>query len=98
MNDVAASATTVAVSRLAEAIAQDTRMANDCLTRPHPLLLLLSRDAASIVVAPAIVWDKGRELLKPFAMRFAESSALLVLVGRPRDPNVAQALSRGLAR
>ncbi len=99
MNDVASSATTTALSRvarLAEAIGQDARMATDRLTRPHPALLVLARDAASVVLAPAVVWDVARELLKPFAARFAESSALLVLIGRPCDPNVAQALSRGL--
>ena len=75
-------------------------MAADRLTRPHPVLLVLARSSgamsASVVLAPAAVWDAGRELLKPFATRFAESTALLVLIGRPRDPNVAQALSRGL--
>jgi hypothetical protein len=28
--------------------------------------------------------------------RFAEATALLVLLGRPKDPNLVQALSRGL--
>src|SRR5258706_10836651 len=96
VNDVAGTATG-ALARIADAIAADPRMAADRVTRPHPLLLMLTRDAMAIVVAPACVWDAGRELLKPFAARFAESSALLVLLGRPRDPNVAQALSRGLA-
>lgn len=97
MNDVGAAGLPSSLTRLGEAIARDARASNDRVTRPHPLLLALARDAMSVVIAPAEVWDAARDLLKPFANRFAESSAMLVLTGRPNDPNVAQALSRGLA-
>ena len=85
------------VTALGDALAQDPRLANDVVTRPHPLLLRVTRDAMHVVLAPAAVWDGARELLKPFAMEFADASALLVLVGHPEDASLALALGRGLA-
>jgi HD-GYP domain-containing protein (c-di-GMP phosphodiesterase class II) len=78
------------------ALKTDPRLAGEVVTRPHPLLALLTREDYAVVVAPASVWDHGRDLLKPFAARFAEATALLVLFGTPKDPNLVQALSRGL--
>jgi HD-GYP domain-containing protein (c-di-GMP phosphodiesterase class II) len=78
------------------ALKTDPRLAGETVTRPHPLLAMLAREEYAVVVAPAAVWDRGRELLKPFAPRFAEATALLVLLGRPNDPALVQALSRGL--
>jgi HD-GYP domain-containing protein (c-di-GMP phosphodiesterase class II) len=78
------------------ALKLDARLAGEVITRPHPLLAMLTREDYAIVVAPAAVWDHARELLKPFAARFAEATALLILLGTPKDPNLVQALSRGL--
>ena len=78
------------------ALKTDPRLAGETVTRPHPLLAMLAREDYAVVIAPAAVWDRGRELLKPFAHRFAEATALLVLLGRPNDPALVQALSRGL--
>jgi HD-GYP domain-containing protein (c-di-GMP phosphodiesterase class II) len=78
------------------ALKTDPRLAGETVTRPHPLLAMLAREEYVVVVAPAAIWDYGRELLKPFAPRFAEATALLVLLGRPSDPALVQALSRGL--
>ncbi len=78
------------------ALKTDPRLFGETVTRPHPLLTMLAREEYVVVVAPAAVWDHARELLKPFAPRFAEASALLVLLGRPDDPAIVQALSRGL--
>jgi HD-GYP domain-containing protein (c-di-GMP phosphodiesterase class II) len=50
-----------------------------------------------VVLAPAIVWDRERELFAPFTGRFADGEALLVLLGRPLDRTLNEALSRGLA-
>ncbi|HEY2518411.1 MAG TPA: HD domain-containing phosphohydrolase [Polyangiaceae bacterium] len=74
----------------------DPRLSNELITRPHPLLVLLAREDYALVFASAAVWDHAREVLKPLVHRFAEASALLVLVGRPEDPALIQALSRGL--
>jgi HD-GYP domain-containing protein (c-di-GMP phosphodiesterase class II) len=74
----------------------EPRLRGEIVTRPHPLLAMLSRGEYAVVLAPAMVWDHGRDLLKPFAPRFAEATALLLLIGHPEDGSLAQALNRGL--
>jgi HD-GYP domain-containing protein (c-di-GMP phosphodiesterase class II) len=68
----------------------------DTLTRPHPLLLLVRRGGFTVLIAPASVWDKGRDLLSPYLEKFAAVEARLVLLGRPNDPDLSQALNLGL--
>ncbi|HYP77978.1 MAG TPA: HD domain-containing phosphohydrolase [Polyangiaceae bacterium] len=68
----------------------------DTLTRPHPLLLLIRRAGFLVLIAPARVWDEGRELLRPYLDKFAAIEARLVLLGRPSDPDLSQALNLGL--
>ena len=77
-------------------LANDGRFGSDIVTRPHPLLVMLVREELAMIFAPAGVWDNGRELLKPYTPRFADSAALLFLLGRPRDSAIDQALARGL--
>jgi HD-GYP domain-containing protein (c-di-GMP phosphodiesterase class II) len=84
------------LSDLESRMAQDGRFASEIVTRPHPLLVMLVRDELALLFAPASVWDNGRDLLKPYARRFADSGALLFLLGKPRDPAIDQALARGL--
>jgi HD-GYP domain-containing protein (c-di-GMP phosphodiesterase class II) len=74
----------------------DGRFASDIVTRPHPLLVMLVREELAILFVPAAVWDNGRDVLKPYTARFADSAALLFLLGRPRDTAIDQALARGL--
>lgn len=85
------------MARLAEQLTHDSRLVNETVARPHPLLVAVHRDDLMIVVAPAVVWDRGRELLKPFAARFADSTAMLVLMGYPTNVDLQQAMNRGLA-
>jgi HD-GYP domain-containing protein (c-di-GMP phosphodiesterase class II) len=95
------------MDRVAELLQRDARLATDLVTRPHELLVTAWRTLAApngraqeqlcVVFAPAALWDKARELLSPFTGRFAEGEALLVLVGRPHDPSLGDAVSRGLA-
>ncbi|HEY3819597.1 MAG TPA: HD domain-containing phosphohydrolase [Polyangiaceae bacterium] len=97
----------VTMDRVAELLQRDARLATDLVTRPHELLVTAWRTLAApngraqeqlcVVFAPAALWDKARELLSPFTGRFAEGEALLVLVGRPHDPSLGDAVSRGLA-
>jgi HD-GYP domain-containing protein (c-di-GMP phosphodiesterase class II) len=77
-------------------LANDGRFGSDIVTRPHPLLVMIVREELAMIFAPAGVWDNGRELLKPYTARFADSAALLFLLGRPRDSAIDQALARGL--
>jgi HD-GYP domain-containing protein (c-di-GMP phosphodiesterase class II) len=86
-----------ALTRLAARLAEDPRMAATRLFRAHPLLLLARRDARTVVLAPAAVWDRARDALRPFTRGVAEGSALVVLLGRPRGADAFDATSRGLA-
>jgi HD-GYP domain-containing protein (c-di-GMP phosphodiesterase class II) len=85
------------MTRLAEDLAKDARLANEAVTRPHPLLVALTREELMIVLSPCEVWDKARELLKPFSARLADGTAMLVLLGYPAELDLAQAMNRGLA-
>jgi HD-GYP domain-containing protein (c-di-GMP phosphodiesterase class II) len=84
------------VADLATRLAKDPRFASDIVTRPHPLMVMIVREELAVIFAPASLWDNGRDLLVPYAGRFADSAALLFLLGRPRDPSIDQALARGL--
>src|SRR5215470_16766423 len=81
---------------IAQRIAQlssDARLAGRVITRPHPLLAAVKKDNFVVLLVPAVVWDRGREVLKPFTPKFAEGGAMLVLLGRPTEPDLAQALN-----
>ena len=84
------------IARLAEVVAADPRFARYAVQRPHPLLLVLANDAHAIVVAPSEVWDRGREILRPFGPKVAGGEAAIVLLGRSSDPEVGQGVARGL--
>ncbi len=82
---------------LEERLRRDARLSGDAVTRPHPLLMAVSREDNVVLLTAGSVWDKGREIFRPFTERFAESTALVVLIGAPSDTDVAQAVNRGLA-
>ncbi|MEO7037016.1 MAG: HD domain-containing phosphohydrolase [Polyangiaceae bacterium] len=81
---------------LAVWLGQHPGQSADTLTRPHPLLVLVRRAGFFVLIAPAAVWDKGRDLLSPYLEQFAAVEARLILLGRPRDPDLSQALKLGL--
>jgi HD-GYP domain-containing protein (c-di-GMP phosphodiesterase class II) len=85
------------LARVAASLAADPRFVQDLVTRPHPLLVSIRRGETTTLIAPARVWDRARDVLKPFAARFAEGGALLVLLGRPEEADLSQAMNLGLA-
>lgn len=85
------------VDRLFERLRVEPRLHNHVVVRPHPLLLSIRSDATSLVVLPAVVWDGARHLLQPFAETLASGTSALLITGRPRDPDLEGAVSRGLA-
>ena len=85
------------IARCAALLGADPRQATTIVTRPHPLLVMARRDTRIALVTVAATWDAGREILAPFSAHFAEGRAMLVLLGRPREPDLAQALNKGLA-
>ncbi len=97
MDERARSGLSRLVAAVAETLAKDTRLGAEIVSTPHPLLVLVSREEHAVLFVPAAAWDGARELLKPFAARFADSAALLVLLGRPQSADLDEALSRGLA-
>ena len=95
--DLDASPILARMTKLFTELSVDPRLESEIVTRPHPLLLVVRRDDLMVIVAPAAVWERGRELLKPFTSRFAESTAMLILLGYPSDLDLQQAMNRGLA-
>ncbi|HEX2674601.1 MAG TPA: HD domain-containing phosphohydrolase [Polyangiaceae bacterium] len=91
-----ARATVDRLAALAAWLSQHPAQSSDTVTRPHPLLLLVRRAGFLVLIAPASVWDQGRDLLGPYLEKFAAIEARLVLLGRPRDPDLNQALNLGL--
>lgn len=89
--------TVLGLTRLAEELAREPLLTGALLSRPHPLLLSLRKGPLGVLIAPALVWDKGRDLLTPFAESIAAYETRLVLLGRPAEPDLTQALNLGLA-
>jgi len=96
-----------AMNRVEEILHGDPRLGGDVVGRPHALLVVAWRpisaparraaDRLCLVFAPAALWDRARELLAPFADALADRTALVILIGRPRDASLADATNRGLA-
>jgi HD-GYP domain-containing protein (c-di-GMP phosphodiesterase class II) len=95
--DIDASPVIARMTKLFAELSRDTRIVHEIVTRPHPLLVMATRDDLIVLFAPAAVWERGRELLKPFTHRFAEGGAMLVLLGYPGEVDLQQAMNRGLA-
>jgi HD-GYP domain-containing protein (c-di-GMP phosphodiesterase class II) len=91
-----AQATVARLGALADWLSLHPSQSGDTLTRPHPLLLSLRRGGFSVLLAPASVWDNARDLLDPYLEQFAATEARLVLLGRPKDPDLIQALNLGV--
>ncbi|HEY6557058.1 MAG TPA: HD domain-containing phosphohydrolase [Polyangiaceae bacterium] len=93
----AAEATLETLDRVSELVVTQRELAGLQLHRPHPLLLLVRRLEFAVVILPACVWDNGRDVLEPFLGKLAGSELRLVILGRPRDPDLGRALHRGLS-
>src|SRR4051812_36610299 len=81
------------MGRVMAKLAADPRLAGKAVARAHPLLGMVREEALAVLIAPASVWDRGRDVLRPFASKFADGEAMLVLLGRPAEPDLAQALN-----
>jgi HD-GYP domain-containing protein (c-di-GMP phosphodiesterase class II) len=93
----AAEATLATLDRVRELLVTQRELAGLQLQRPHPLLVLVRRLEFAVVILPACVWDNGRDMLEPFLGKLAGSELRLVILGRPRDPDLGRALNRGLS-
>lgn len=84
------------LTRVAECVAKDGRLGEATVSRPHPLIAMVRRGTWMALIVPSVVWDKGRDLLEPYADRLAQFEARLVILGRPEDPALDRALNLGV--
>ena len=78
------------------AILADPRLEKLSVLAPHPLVVGLTDGDLILLLAPASVWERGRDLLRPFLSRFVEGTATLLLLGKPANGDVNDAIDRGL--
>ncbi len=84
------------LSRIADLIAVDGRFAGDVVSRPHQRLLQVRRGERFVTLAPADVWDEEPALLRPTLEKVVEGAATILLLGRPKDPDLGAVLARGV--
>ncbi len=84
------------LSRLVDLMAVDGRFAGDLVTRPHQQLLQVRRGERFVTIAPAAIWDEDPLLLKPQFEKAVEGEAAIVLLGKPRERDLAVVLQRGV--
>ena len=68
------------LGKLKERLARAPRWAAEVVLRLHPLLLGVRRGEHLLLIAPAFVWDRGRDILRPYAKELAGSQARLLLL------------------
>jgi hypothetical protein len=49
-----------------------------------------------VLIAPAVVWDKARDLFAPYTAALTALEARILLLGKPQDPDLDKALNLGL--
>jgi HD-GYP domain-containing protein (c-di-GMP phosphodiesterase class II) len=84
------------LSRIADLIAVDGRFANIVVSRPHQRLLQVRRGEFFVTLAPSEVWDEEPTILRPTLEKVAEGAATILLLGRPKDPDLGSVLARGV--
>ncbi|MBL8721364.1 MAG: GAF domain-containing protein [Myxococcales bacterium] len=84
------------LSRLVDLMAVDGRFAGDTITRPHQRLLQVRRAERFVTVAPAAIWDEEPLLLKPHFEKAVEGEAAILLLGKPRERDLAAVLQKGV--
>jgi HD-GYP domain-containing protein (c-di-GMP phosphodiesterase class II) len=94
------------MDRVAEVLQRDGNVACDLVTRPDASLVAAWRTLGPeigeqkqicVVFAHASVWEGRRESLSAFMSRYDDGTALLVVVGRPREESLKDALHDRLA-
>ncbi len=77
-------------------MAADGRFVADVVTRPHQRLLMIRRGDHFVTLAPSEVWDEEPALLRPHLEKVAEGEAVLILLDRPKEPDLGAILERGV--
>lgn len=66
------------------------------VARAHPLVLVVRRESLSVVIAPAVVWQRRPAVLKPCIGKLQVGAARLVLLGQLSDIALRIAMQSGL--
>ncbi|MFW5741194.1 MAG: HD domain-containing phosphohydrolase, partial [Myxococcota bacterium] len=82
---------------VAAMLSSDPRFSSYTLSRPHPLVLLVRKKERMVLLAPGSVWDRGRNVLRPYVERFVAGDAMIILLGRVHEPDLDQVMNKGLA-
>ena len=85
-----------AMTSIAGRLEGDARLASEVVSRPHPLMVMVRRDAAIALIVPAAAWRNGSDVLAPYADRLAAFEARLIMLGQPDDPDLKQVLNKGV--
>ncbi len=85
------------IDALLDGLRSDPRLSTRVIVRPHPLLVAVRRDHSVVLIGPGVFWDHARRVLRPFAPKLADGTAALLLLGKPNDPDLANAVERGVA-
>src|SRR5262245_8243700 len=70
-----------ALERAFATLLSDPRFADHAVVRPHPLLVSVSKADLFVLLVPAEVSERGREVLRPLSPRLASGSAMIVWLG-----------------
>jgi len=84
------------LSRIADLMALDGRFSSDVVSRPHQRLLMIRRGEFFVTIARGDVWDDDPAALRPHLEKVSEGVATIVLLGRPKEPDLASVLTRGV--
>jgi HD-GYP domain-containing protein (c-di-GMP phosphodiesterase class II) len=90
------SSLTSLLGELTRDLRAEGRLAEMHVAQPHPLVICVRSDDRIVLIAPAVAWDNGREIFKPFALHFGEARGALVLLGTPSAKGLDEAVHRGL--
>jgi HD-GYP domain-containing protein (c-di-GMP phosphodiesterase class II) len=85
------------LDELAVAFSDDKLLPNIKLARPHPLMLTMHREGATVILSPSKAFSNARELFQPFAAELSNFTAMFVLLGPPLGIELRLAYNRGLA-
>lgn len=83
--------------RTHDALSSSALLKDVTITRPHSLILALRRNDALLLVVPATVWKRGRDLLQPYWDRSASGQARLIILGSLRAEHLEEALQLGVS-
>ncbi len=97
----AAAATSGFLDSVLSTLRAEARLSLDAATRPHPMMVLLTRGDLAVALVPAVVWDRARDLLEPLTPRLAQGTAMIIVLGHPETctgSDIAAAIAnKGLA-